>query len=274
MALLPRTVRDLLDEWQLVPDGDPTQGRTALVVPVVAGTEPAVLKVAQPHDGDEHEVLALQTWHGRGAARMLRADPRRRAMLLERLSARDLTSEPVLEACEAVASLYALLHVPAPPQLALLNASVERATNDLSRLPRDAPIPRRIVEQAVHLGHALVSDPASTGRLLHGDLHFGNVLAADRAPWLAIDPAPVSGDPHHEVAPLLSGRWDEVVASGDVRTAVRRRFHTVVDAAGLDEERARDWVVVRETQRAVQAVEEGDQDRVTAAVAIVKAVQD
>ena len=65
-----------------------------------------------------------------------------------------------------------------------------------------------------------------------------------------------------------------VVASGDVRTAVRRRFHAVVDAAGLDEDRARDWVVVRETHHAMRAVDEGDHDRVTAAVAIVKAVQD
>ena len=43
---------------------------------------------------------------------------------------------------------------------------------------------------------------------------------------------------------MLWNRWDEVVATGDVRDAVRRRFHTIVDAAGLDEDRARDWVVL------------------------------
>lgn len=271
---LPRIVRDLLDEWQLAPDGAPAHGRAALVVPVVAGGEQAVLKVVRPRDEGRHEILALQTWHGRGAVRLLRADPRRDAMLLERMSTRRLSSEPVLAACEAVAALYPFLHVPAPPQLAPLTASVERATADLSRLPRDAPIPRRIVEQAVHLGRALASDPASTGRLVHGDLHDGNVLAADRAPWLAIGPEPVSGDPHAEIVPLLSSRWDEVVASGDVRSAVRRRFNTVVDAAGLEEDRARDWVVVREAHHAMRAVVDGDPDRVTTAVAIVKAVQD
>ncbi|MFC5679516.1 aminoglycoside phosphotransferase family protein [Aeromicrobium endophyticum] len=271
---VPRTVRDLLDEWQLSPDGAPMHGRTALVVPVRSAEGAAVLKVVLPHEEGQHEILALQTWHGRGAARLLRADPRRDAMLVERLHARDLTREPVLAACEAVAGLYARLHVPAPPQLVPLTRYVERWTDDLERLPRDAPIPRRVVDQAAHLGRSFVSDAASVGRLVHADLHYENVLAADREPWLAIDPKPVSGDPHYEVAPLLSNRWDEVVATGDVRTAVRRRFHTVVDVAGLDEQRARDWVVVREAHHAMWAIEDDDRDRVTAAIAILKAVHD
>jgi streptomycin 6-kinase len=271
---VPRIVRDLLDEWGLAPDGVPMHGHAAVVVPVVAGGARAVLKVAWPDDEGQHEALALQTWHGAGAVRLLRADPRRSAMLLERLRSRDLSAEPVLAACEAVAGLYPLLHVAAPPQLVPLTRYVERWTDDLERLPRHAPLPHRIVEQAVHLGRGFVTDAGSTGRLIHADLHFENVLAADRAPWLAIDPKPVSGDPHYEVAPLLSNRWAEVVASGDVRNAVRRRFHTVVDTAGLDEQRARDWVVVRQAHQAMWAIEEGDHDRVTAAVAIVKAVQD
>ena len=81
--------------------------------------------------------------------------------------------------------------------------------------------------------------------MIHGDLHYENVLAGDREPWLVIDPKPMSGDPHYELAPMLWNRWDEAVATGDLRIALRRRFHTLVDAAGLDEDRARDWVVVR-----------------------------
>jgi streptomycin 6-kinase len=272
--VLPRTVRDLLDEWGLSVEGSPMHGSTALVVPVASPDGAAVLKVAWPHDEGRHEILALQTWHGRGAARLVRADPRRHAMLVERLHVRDLTAEPVLSACETVAHLYSRLHVAAPPQLVPLTRYVDQWTDDLERLARDAPIPRRIVEQSVRLGRSFVGDADSVGRLVHTDLHYENVLAADREPWLAIDPKPVSGDPHYEVAPLLCKRWDEVVATGDVRTAVRRRFHTVVDVAGLDEERARDWVVVRETHHAMWAIEDGDRDRVTAAIAIVKAVQD
>ncbi len=272
---VPRTVRELLDEWDLVADGEPMHGWTSLVVPVRAGGRAAVLKVAWPYEECQHEILALQHWHGRGAVRMLRADPRRNAMLLERLSTRDLTRMDVVEACEVIAGLYARLHVPAPPQMLTLSSYIRRYTDDLERLPKDAPIPRRIVDQAVRLGRHLVEDPATDGTLIHGDLHFENVLAGEREPWLAIDPQPVSGDPHYEVAMLLFNRWDEIVASGDVREAVRRRFHTAVDVAGLDEDRARDWVIVREAHNAMWAIEDGDDpDRVTTAIAIIKAVQD
>ena len=60
-----------------------------------------------------------------------------------------------------------------------------------------------------------MSDDASTGTMTHGDLHYANVLAADREPWLVIDPKPMSGDPHYEPAPLLWNRWDEL--DGDIR---------------------------------------------------------
>jgi streptomycin 6-kinase len=53
----------------------------------------------------------------------------------------------------------------------------------------------------------LLADPATTGTLVHGDLHYANVLAGDREAWLTIDPKPVSGDPHFEPAPMLWNRF-------------------------------------------------------------------
>lgn len=197
-------------------------------------------------------------------------------MLLERLHPTDLTDRWDVEACEIVGGLYGRIHVPAPPQLRMLTSYVERWTDGLAELPRDAPVPHRMVEQAVSLGRDLVADPASTGTLVHTDLHYENVLAADREPWLVIDPKPLSGDPHYEVAPLLWNRWDEL--AGDVRNGVRRRFHAVIDAAGLDEDRARDWVVVRMLHNALWELEDHpdgpDRGWLTTCVAIAKAVQE
>ena len=274
---LPRLTSTLLDEWRLAVDGDPMSGWTALVVPVVTEAgERAVLKLVCPGEEEEHEHLALQRWGGDGAVRMLRADPARRSMLLERLHQRDLTEVPVLEAIETVAGLYPRLHVPALPQLRQQTLYVERWTEDLARLPRSAPIPHRLVDQAVSLGRDLVVDPASVGTMIHGDLHYENVLAGDRAPWLVIDPKPTSGDPHYEVAPLLWNRWDEL--RGNVRQEVRRRFHTAVDAAGLDEGRARAWVVVRMVHNAMWEIEDHpespDDAYLTMCVTIAKAVHD
>lgn len=264
-------VEELLEEWELTPDGD-----AGCVLPVrTRSGRPAVLKV----EAAEHEHLALQHWHGRGAAQLLRADPRRSALLLERLHPEDLGGLWDVEACEVVGGLYGLLHVPAPPQLVTLSSCVGRWAGELAALPRDAPVPRRLVEQAVALGRDLAADPATDGRLIHGDLHYAHVLAGDREPWLAVDPEPLSGDPHYEVAPMLWSRWDELVgAARGVRDGVRLRFHTIVDVAGLDEHRARDWVVVRMLCEALRWLQEPSERRaeghLTRCVTIAKSVQD
>jgi streptomycin 6-kinase len=275
---LPRLVRELVDEWELEVDGPPQHGYCSLVVPVRRGAEAAVLKLAFPDDESEHEALGLQRWAGGGTVQLLSADPHRRALLLERLHPADLSSVDVLEACDVVAGSYARLHVPAPAQLRPLTTYISRWTDDLAGLPRDAPVPHRLVQQAVSLGRELVRDEASDGVLIHGDLHYGNVLAGDREPWLVIDPKPMSGDPHYEVAPMLWNRWDEVVDSGDVRTSVRRRFHTIVDGAFLDEDRARDWVVVRMLHNALWELQDHpqdpDHDYLTMCIAVAKAVQE
>lgn len=281
---LPRTLAGVMEDWQLSYDGSPLHGYCSLVVPVrTTAGRPAALKVAVPDDESEHEHLALQRWHGNGTVLLFRADPHRRAMLLERLHSEDLSSLWDLEACELVAGFYPRLHVPAPPQLSLLTAYVERWNAGLAALPKDAPMPRRLVQQAVSLAASFLTDQASTGTMIHGDLHYENVLAADREPWLVIDPKPMSGDPHYEVAPLLWNRWDEVLDSHRVRDAVRRRFHTVVDAAGLDEDRARDWVVVRAMHDSYWTVDDArssgrpldreQRERITTMVTVAKAVQ-
>ena len=54
---------------------------------------------------------------------------------------------------------------------------------------------------------------ANRDRLVHADLHYGNILAGDREPWLAIDPRAVAGDPEHAVPELLWARLDEVGAA-------------------------------------------------------------
>ena len=273
---LPKLVQSQIDEWDLTTDGSPTHGYCSIVLPArTANGASVMLKVAFPDDESEHEHLALRRWGGNGAVRLLRADPHRRATLLERLHSRNLNELWDVEACEVVASLYRRIHVPALPQLRTLAEFVKRWTTDLTALPRSAPLPRRLVEQAITLGRDLGADPASTGTLIHGDLHYENVLAADREPWLVIDPKPVNGDPHYEVAPMLWNRWDEL--AGDTRDGVRRRFHTLVDAAGLDDDRARAWVVVRMVHNAMWELTdstEPDRDWLTTCVAIAKAVQD
>jgi streptomycin 6-kinase len=79
---------------------------------------------------------------------------------------------------------------------------------------------------------------------------------------------------------MLWNRFDEL--AGDVRGGIRRRFHALVDHAGLDERRARDWVVVRMLNNAAWRLLDdsgtepvtSDEDFMTTCIAIAKAVQD
>ncbi len=125
-------------------EGPLWHGFCSLVAPVTTedGT-PAALKLR--FDGDdesEFEALALQRWQGDGTVRLLRADPHRNALLLERLHREDLSGLWDLEACEIVAGLYPRLHVPALPQLRTVTSYVDRWLAALAEMPRSAPIPR------------------------------------------------------------------------------------------------------------------------------------
>jgi streptomycin 6-kinase len=74
--------------------------------------------------------------------------------------------------------------------------------------------------------------------LLHQDLHAGNVLAAEREPWLVIDPKPLVGEREFGLAPII--RSFEL---GHSRKEVLRRLDFLSAELGLDRERARGWAI-------------------------------
>lgn len=269
----------MLVEWQLAWDGTFITGETAVALPVVTEVgELAVLKVGFPHPEAEHEHLALRAWDGDGVVRLLRADPRRSLLLLERADpGQDLTGVPIVQACEVIARLYGRLHRQPLPQLVRLSDLAARWVDELSELRTLRVVPRRLIDQAVGLARDFATDPDTDSALIHTDLHYGNVLAAEREPWLVIDPKPLTGDPAYEVAPLLWNRWDDALASSSARTAVLERLYTVVDTAELDEDRVRDWVVVRCLVNVVWAHQDGGtrggSRLVTRSMTIAKAVQ-
>lgn len=295
---LPRLVNEVCSDWGLRPDGPGRHGECAFVLPVRrCDRSVAVAKFGWPHAEAAYEHLALRDWNGRGAVRLLRADPHRSVLLLERADAgRDLHALPVLEACAVAAGLYRVLHRPALPQLDRLSVHLNDWAGRMHQIAGSGLVPRRLVAQASALARDLAGEPAIDDTLLHGDLHYANVLAsareatlptgereanglADQPQWLAIDPKPLAGDPAYEVSPLLRNRWDEVLAADWARDAILDRFATVADVAGLDEDRARACVLVREMVNIVWAIEDAerghslDRAEITVATTIIKAVQ-
>lgn len=275
---LPEILTELCEHWQLTVDGPSWHGHCGIAVPVRSSRGRTVLKVNWPHPEAAHEHLALKRWDGSGAIRLLAADPPRWALLLERADAdRDLYREPLQQACTVLGELLNRLAVPALPQLVRLSDEAARISQTIAGF--DA-IPRRFVGQARSLCTELVADPGVDASLLHTDLHYWNVLASDREPWLAIDPKPMAAEPAFGVAPALWNRWEEVTAARNPRDHLRMRLQWLCEAGGIDEDRAKAWTIVREVQNARWAVRpdstadnDNNADRLTVAITIIKAMQ-
>jgi streptomycin 6-kinase len=262
LAALPEAARSYLDRWELTLDGPARSGMGALVLPVRRPDgSPAVLKLQRRDGESDGEAVGLRIWDGAGAVRLLDDDPETATLLLERLDGdRSLATVPDdMAALEVLTSiLVRLVRHPAPPDLRHLR---DIATDMVDQTPAavdQVPDPerRRVLRMCAAVVAELAKEPGD--RLLHWDLHYENVLAGEREPWLAIDPKPLAGDPGFDLLPALWNRWDDVVATGDVPGAVLRRFDLMVDALGLDRARAVGWTLGRVLQNGLWNVEDGE----------------
>ena len=147
-----------------------------------------------------------------------------------------LIAEPDIDrAVQIIAELLARLHThTAPPEIRPLNYVVDRM---LDHAPEAATKLEPEEGRLLRSWASRVGELAGTAgdRLLHWDLHYENVLAGEREPWLAIDPKPLAGDPGFDLLPALHNRWEEVVATGDVAGAVLRRFDIMTEVLGLEQ---------------------------------------
>lgn len=248
LEVLPALIDELTAAWQLDDLGEPyTGGYIGYTVPATrAGSEPLVLKVSYPDGWFAEEVAALTRWNGVGAVRLIEHDPRG-AQLLERAE----PGTPLLDeadedaALETAAEVLETLWVPDPGGItAVATETLQWAAS----MPRrhdeaDRPFERVLVHEAMEGIRMLVpTQPEKV--LLHGDLHMGNVLAASRRPWLAVDPKPLIGERAFDVTALIRDKRDELVADTDAgRERVQRRFDLLCERLRLDRKRVKAWSV-------------------------------
>jgi streptomycin 6-kinase len=204
------------------------------------GRGEAVLKVQFPHPESEHEADALRAWNGDGAVRLLDHDPTRHALLLERCLPGDhLADLGVDRALDALIGLLPRLWVPnAEPFTSLADEAVRWSESLPSRYAAaGSPCEPRLLDAALEALDEL--GPTQSERvLLHQDLHADNVVAAEREPWLVIDPKPLVGERAFAVAPIVRS-WE----LGHSRAAVLHRFDRLTEELGLDRDRARGWTI-------------------------------
>src|SRR5580704_18009748 len=240
---LPAVLRDLELRWSLTLDTpfDGDEVSCSYVTPVArADGTPAVLKIGMPHMEGEHEIQGLRFWDGDPTVRLLMANDNLGAMLLERCEPG--TPLRVLPECEQDAVISGLLRClwRAPPAehpfrhlSALANYWSDETLSHVEQWP-DAGLVR---EGLFFL--AELPGTAPTERMLATDLHAGNVLRAERQPWLVIDPKPFVGDPAYDATQHLFN------CSARLRSDPDRTIRRFADLLGVDHERVRLWTFAR-----------------------------
>ncbi|WP_117214217.1 aminoglycoside phosphotransferase family protein [Allorhizocola rhizosphaerae] len=249
-AALPALAENWLQQWELRVAGSVRHGMVALVLPVVTREGvPAALKLQQVDEEHYGEGLALRAWDGDGSVRVHREAPE--ALLLERLDADSpLSTVPsTMQAVQIIAELLARLHAhDAPPGIQKLGDVVRGMLSSVPEAMHTMPSVAAQLREWAAIVREVATEPGD--RLLHWDLHFDNVLAGEREPWLAIDPKPLCGDPGFDLLPAILNRWDA--------SEILPRFDLMTDVLGLERDRAAAWSLARVLQNALWDIKDGE----------------
>jgi streptomycin 6-kinase len=231
---VPALLAEVAQSWGLTPGPAYPPGACGHVVPVeLPDRTPAVLKLSNPDRETRQEPDALERWDGDGAVRLLARDDARHAMLLERCEPGTVLADSP-DALDVLIGLLPRLWRDADGFASLEDEAAIWA-DDIAREARDPGLRDAAL--------AYLRDLAPTQGeqvLVNQDLHGENVLAAQREPWLVIDPKPLAGEREFSVAPI--------VRSFELGHSKRDAFHRLdrlTADLGLDRERALGWTVAQ-----------------------------
>jgi streptomycin 6-kinase len=257
MAGVPALVARLARQWDLtITCEEFRHGYNAVVLLVGQRGRPLALKLAWPPDQVRGEADALAAWRGRGTVELAARDVPSGALLLERLDAsRSLVGVPLPEAAAIAGALIRTLAIEAPGSFPLLQATAGELAATLQARQRALadPVPGQWVALAARLAADLARDPGHL--LVHTDLHYGNILASERAgqPWAAIDPKAAAGTPDRSAAELLWTRADELPGPD----AITGLLGTIIEHGQLDQAKAVAWSFVRSIDYWLWGLENG-----------------
>jgi streptomycin 6-kinase len=261
LAALPRVMATLCERFELTAIGAPWSGGwVGYVVPAERGDgTPAVLKLSL---GDEECVLeadALALWDGDGAVRLLDRVTEPNAMLLERcqpgtpLQALPDREAAISVACGVLRRLERPLADGHPflPVARLAGRYGDWIPTEFRRL--GSAFDPGLAALAAELCTSFARDQ-SPPFLVNRDFHLGNVLAAQREPWLTIDPKPLAGPRAFDTGHLLRDLLPSRLATGIIGRTVAR----LADELQLAPADVRDWALVRSVENALWCLDDGD----------------
>jgi streptomycin 6-kinase len=135
--------------------------------------------------------------------------------------------------------------------------TLERAMAEQSTGARACPVDRALLQRAHAMLRELLGDDAPPV-LLHGDLHYGNILRSDRAGQLLIDPKGMIGEPAFDVGYLVSRPAPTARDALPLTRALDRRLVMLPAATRQDRSRVAAFAFVAAALSAVWALEDDE----------------
>lgn len=248
---LEATVTALADEWGFTLDhrfDDSTEAFVAAVT--LHDGQPAVLKLLVPRSTEaaEQEITVLRLAGGNGCVQLLRADPARGALLLERLgpSLHDL-GLPIGTRHEILCATAAMLWRPArgcglptgAEKGRWLIEHIERLWEEL-----DHPCSERAVQHAVDCAQRRIAGhDDERAVLVHGDVHEWNVLQAGSG-YKLVDPDGLLAEAEYDLGIVMREDAGDLLAAPSVGEATWKRASWLGARCGLDPTAIHEWGVV------------------------------
>lgn len=226
-----------LARWDLVPDGEPIETPSSLLLAVRHNGRPAMLKIAREEEERRGGAL-MAWWGGDGAAKVLARHGD--ALLLERaMGSRSLAAMAAAgqddEASRILCAAARRLQAPRPAPL----PELVPLTRWFEALAPAARAHGGVLVDADATACALLAEQSDVV-VLHGDIHHGNVLDGGEGRWLAIDPKGLLGERTFDFVNILRNP-DAMVALTPGR--FEHQVEVLVAAASVDRRRLLDWTL-------------------------------
>ncbi len=259
LAALPDLLASLESDWSITVGGALAGGNAAYVAEATrADGRPVVLKVALPAISGfspfGQELRTLRMADGDPYVGLLRFDPPRQAMLLERLGdPLGRLSWPVPQQLDALVHTVARGWRPMPadtlPDPDALPDGAAKARwladfvvsgwEELSR-----PCPEATIAEAARCAAAREAAlDSSQSVLVHGDVHPFNLLQAGDGSFRLIDPEGLASEPAHDLGVILRDFNDDLLTKDPrIATAIARgRCRRAGELARIDPEAIWEW---------------------------------
>ncbi|WP_194814836.1 aminoglycoside phosphotransferase family protein [Nocardia sp. XZ_19_385] len=288
LAALPEVIESRCAAWKLEVIGETFGGGTHSWVAPVRRDDGgvAVLKIPVVDEENIGEAAGMFCYQGDGAVRLYEYDPESGALLLEwARPGTPLLEQPGFPSLEGhpehadkielACRLYRRLRrepigIPAgypalPAAAGMVRQWVEMFADPEPEVAQILPVSLR--DAAAEWCERLAV-PDGPLLVVNRDTHLGNIVAAEREPWLLIDPKAYLGEAAFDAGFLVMIQ----VQSNPVLEHARAVVARTAAGLGVDPERARGWATMRAMEEIVWAVEDEEPDDLRLHLAVARAL--